>query len=288
MEKQRRKEMDETKQQEKDDAQLAAMQWVVDLVEKDKFYPWTRREIFQEHVLTSVVEDIVQHMEETSCSQRSDELPKPFLCLGEAKSKLKLDPELWLHLPQAYPADVFKQLRDAFASVDGVQVTSERKHKPGAVPDGSKTSPVPVLLLCDWPNDNDKFFDNEELVDELKRCFPKSRVVSVDEHTLRRVVKQMPEILLYDMENSFAKYREQYEKADAKVRELEEAPFSRMWSMWPQDSELQKVAAEDEVRKIVAILAKQRWASLRLLYKYLPRVPSAAVAPAASDSERHR
>ena len=102
----------------------------------------------------------------------------------------------------------------------------------------------------------------------------------------------MPEILLYDMENSFEKYREQYlasyEKADAKVRELEQAPFSPIWSMWPQDSELQKVAAEDEMRKVFTILlAQQRWASLSLMSKYLPRVPSAAVAPAASDSERH-
>ena len=98
-------------------------------------------------------------------------------------------------------------------------------------------------------------------------------------------------ILLYDMENSLAKYFKQYlasyEKADAKVRELERAPLSRIWEMWPQDSELQKVAAEDEARKIFAILAKRRWASLSLMSKYLPRVPSAAVAPAASDSERH-
>ena len=286
---QKRMEMDETKQQEKD-AQLKAMDTVVDLVEQGKFYPWTRRGSFQDHVLTSVVEDIVQHMvvlhmKERGCSHRSDELAKPFL---RFKSKLKLDPKLWLHVPQAYPEDVSKQLQHAFASVDGVQVTSERKLRTGAVPDGSKANPVPVLLLCDWPNDKETFFDNEELVDELKRCFPKSRV----DELKRGVEKQMPEILLYDMENSFAKYFKQYlasyEKADAKLRELERAPLSRIWSEWPQDSELQKVAAEDEARKIFAILlAQQRWSSLSLMSKYLPRVPSAAVAPAASDSERH-
>lgn len=315
-----RNEIEETKQKEQgkiQKEQLEAMDMVVDLVERNKFYPWTRTPIFQEHVLTSVVEDIVQHMGPTmvkqhmeerssrASSQRSsDERRKPFLRSGQPKSKLKLvQPELWLHVPRAYPEDVRKQLKDAFEeTADGVKVTSfegtaggvkvtwKREPKPSAVP-GSKENPVPVLLLCDRP----KFFDNKDLVNELKLCFPKSRV---DQHR-DGVVKQMPEILLYDLKTSFAEYRKQYAQADAKVlKELEQAPFGPKWSTWPQDPQLQKLTAEVEVRKIVAILAKwvaggeSRGANLRsvthmVTAKYLHRWPSASVAPAVSPISQH-
>ena len=269
MNKQRLKEMDETKRDQlnlDDQAQLAAMNAVVNLVEQGDCYPWTRSDIFQEDVLTSVVKDIVQHMREQlpmppSPSKRSNrlpsqqsgdeassyKLPRPGLCSGEPKSKVKLDCELWLYVPPAYKSfggltNVFEQLKRAFESVDDkVKVTSERADKPSATPGSSAANPVPVLLFCDPP---EFFFDTPELVKELKRCFPKGHV----QHHSR--------ILLYSLENSFGKYMEAYRDAGEKVRELKQAPFVPMWSMWPQDPQLQKLAAYEEVRNIVAILGK--------------------------------
>lgn len=239
-----------------DQAQLTAMDAVVNLVEQGNCYPWTRREIFQEEVLTSVVKDIVQHMQERSSSQRSGDevssykLPRPSLRSGEPKSKVKLDCELWLYVPPAYkssggPTNVFEQLRSAFESVhENVKVTSKRANKPSDTP-GSMANPVPVLLLCDPPK---FFFDTPELVKELKRCFPKEDLKGHVQHRSR--------ILLYSLENSFGKYMEAYRDAGEKVRELKQAPFVPMWSMWPQDPQLQKLAAYEEVRNIVAILGK--------------------------------
>ena len=275
MDEQQRKEMDETKRNQMytiDQAQLAAMTTVVNLVEQDDCYPWTRSDIFQEEVLTSVVKDIVQHMQEKvppSPSNRSNrlpsqrsgdeassyKLPRPSLRSGEPKSKVKLDCELWLYVPPAYkspggPTNVFEQLRSAFESVDkNVRVTSKpaskRADKPSATP-GDVANPVTVLLFCDPP---EFFFDTPELVEELKRCFPKEDLKGHVQHHSR--------ILLYSLENSFGKYMEAYRDAGEQVRELEKAPFVPMWGMWPQDPQLQKLAAYEEVRNIVAILAKR-------------------------------
>ena len=155
-----------------------------------------------------------------------------------------------LYVPPAYkspggPTNVFEQLRSAFESVDKVKVTSERANTPSDTP-GSMANPVPVLLFCDPPK---FFFDTPELVKELKRCFPKEDLKGHVQHHSR--------ILLYSLENSFGKYMEAYRDAGETVRELEKAPFGPMWGMWPQDPQLQKLAAYEEVRNIVAILAER-------------------------------
>ena len=106
------------------------MRAVHDRVAAGDSYPWTRSEIFQEDVLTSIVQDVVEYMQKRIEARRSEApsihqssstlvqrfqksqnedaeagLPRPCLCSGEAKPKVKVEGELLLYVPDVYKGE---------------------------------------------------------------------------------------------------------------------------------------------------------------------------------------
>ena len=131
-------------------AELDAMRAVHDRVAAGDSYPWTRRDIFQEDVLTSIVQDVVEYMQKRIEARRSEApsihqssstlvqrfqksqnedaeagLPRPKLCSGEAKPKVKVEGELLLYVPDVYKGEARQVVRGE---------ASQRRRTKGAPP----------------------------------------------------------------------------------------------------------------------------------------------------------